>query len=573
MKNKIVLILVLVINGYTTNAQVNFQWAKGIGGTFDDAGNAIATDASGNVYTVGVFNDTVDFDPGVGVYNMISLAGNGFISKMDAAGNFIWAKALGGEVKSLCLDASGNLCLSGTFYGTVDFDPSAGIFNLTSMGSNDIYVAKYNSSGALIWAKAMGGIGGDVGYSIVSDAVGNTFTTGTYSDTVDFNPGIGTYDIISDSLSYDIFVLKLDASGNFVWAKSMGGSGTELAYSIAIDASGNLYTAGNFSSFLGDFDPGVGTYNLSTSGSLDIVINKLDASGNFVWAKKIGGTGLDRGRGITIDGLGSVCFTGGFANTVDMDPGTGVFNISAFGTYDSYVVKLDTSGNFIWAKSVGGTAAFSESGYSITVDGFDNIYFVGNFGGSGDFDPGSGVYTLTSAGSFDFYICKLDASGTFIWAQSFGGINNDNCYSIAEDGTGNIYTTGVFQGVSDFDGSASVNNLTSNGNNDIYVLKLHNSNVGINEQNASQNESINAVVYPNPGNGIITLSANLLSDKSLQMNVMDVTGKIVHSFNEQKISAGNNSVQLDVSDLSNGIYFIKVFDKSVSQTVKMIISK
>src|SRR5262249_36288313 len=160
-------------------------------------------------------------------------------------------------------------------------------------------------------------------------------------------------------------------------------------YSIAVDASGNVYTTGYFTG-TADFDPDAGVFNLTAAGSFDIFVSKLSASGNFVWAKVMGGGSDDLGQSISVDASGNVCTTGYFTGTADFDPGAGVFNLTAAGYYDIFVSKLDASGNFAWAKAIGGTGG--DEGYSIAIDSSGNVYTTGAFGGTVDFDPNAGVF-------------------------------------------------------------------------------------------------------------------------------------------------------------------------------------
>ena len=242
--------------------------------------------------------------------------------------------------------------------------------------------------------------------SIVLDASGNVYTTGNFVDTTDFDPGPGRFNLISADGASDIFVSKLDASGNFVWAKNMGGpvSGGGSGYSIALDALGNIYTTGFFEGNT-DFDPGAGVFNLtSVSIFADVFVSKLDASGNFIWAKNMGASGEDFGNSIAVDASG-VYITGDFQGIVDFDPGTGTNNLTSAGGRDIFISKLDPSGNFLWAENTGSTS--DDEGQSIAVDVSGNVYATGYFRGTADFDPGPAVFNLTSAGNTDVFIVKL----------------------------------------------------------------------------------------------------------------------------------------------------------------------
>jgi hypothetical protein len=175
-----------------------------------------------------------------------------------------------------------------------------------------------------------------------TDVAGNIYTTGKFEGTVDFDPGAGVFNLVASNSFYDIFVSKLDAAGNFVWAKKMGGAEDDVSYGITIDASGNVYTAGYFS-LTADFDPGAATYNLVSSGSNDIFISKLDFNGNFVWAAKMGGPNFDYASSVAVDALQNVYATGRFLGVADFNPGAGVFNLTSVGSSDMFVVKLGQS--------------------------------------------------------------------------------------------------------------------------------------------------------------------------------------------------------------------------------------
>jgi hypothetical protein len=324
------------------------------------------------------------------------------------------------------------------------------------------------------WAKQMISTTGGVGLSISVDASGNVYTTGYFIDTVDFDPGPGTFNLISNGGS-DIFISKLDASGNFVWAKSMGGSLDDVANSIALDTLDNIYITGYFQG-TADFNPGAGVFNLTAVGDSDIFVSKLDASGNLIWAKNMGGPLGEVANSIAVDHFGSVYTTGYFSGTVDFDPNAGTFNLSSTGSNDIFISKLDSLGNFVWAKSIGGT--LNEQGSSIALDNADNVYTTGYFNGTVDFDPGAGIVNLTSGVNENMFISKLDALGNFVWAKNIGGTGSLDFVSgnaIKIDASDNVYTTGVFNGKIDFDPSTGIFDLitdTTSVNQSLFVSKL-----------------------------------------------------------------------------------------------------
>ena len=563
MKLKIIMLSIsLAAICQTLTAQPNFEWAKNFGGSGFEQGNGIAVDNSGNVYTIGYFAGTADFDPGPGIY---SLTANGsadiFISKLDSMGNLVWARAFGStdwdKGNSIALDNSGNIYAPGFFSDTVDFDPGPGVFNLTSVGITDIFICKLDASGNYLWAKSVGGTDYDFGISIKTDDSGNVYTTGNFLDTVDFDPGAATYSITSMG-TYDIFILKLDSSGNYIWVKTFGGQEPQSVSSIDVDASGNVYTTGYFYTSA-DFDPGPNVFYLISEGENDVFVSKLDSMGNFIWAKQFGNYDEDEGLSIATDNSGNVYTTGTFKVTVDFDPGQGGYNLISTGSEDIFISKLDSTGSFIWAKSFGNISV--EKGLDITLDNSGNIYAVGQFTGTVDFDPGPGVFNLNSNGDYDLFICKLTSSGNLVWAKSMGALGVDLGGSIAVDDLNNVYTTGYFQSTVDFDPGPGVHNLTASGMGDVFILKLSNSTTGISENNLRHSITL----FPNPTEGKITISTNNASGIEAVI-IRDILGKEVLAKNF------SSAMQIEFTlEGASGLYFVELIcgdNKSYSKVIK-----
>jgi hypothetical protein len=476
-------ILLILLVGSLNAQQLTLDWAKKTRGSGSEQANDLAVDSIGNVYTVGLFEDTVDFDPGAGIYNLITnntIYRDAFIQKLDSNGNFVWAKKIGGiyntSIYSVTLDRNGNIFLAGLFQGTTDFDPGAATFNLTATGStccpDDVFILKLDANGNFIWAKKIGGTDNDIVYSISSDATGNVYYSGYFKGTADFDPGAAVFNLTSAG-DFDIFISKLDNNGNFLWAKRVGGTLADQAISSYTDNSGNIYITGEFFSTTVDFDPGAAIFNLTSTGSGDVFVMKLDANGNFNWARKMGGTGSDKGFSITKDTFGNIYTTGHFTGAVDFDPGPNTFTLTPFGSRDIFIQKLDANGNFIWAKQMGGSGSVGNS-RSITTDIFGNIYLTGSFQNTIDFNPGAGIFNLTSAATFDAFIEKLDNNGNFIWAINLAISSWGSGSTILINTSGKIYSTGDFSGTGDFDPGIGNYPLVSfgPGTYDSYVQKL-----------------------------------------------------------------------------------------------------
>ena len=562
MKTLKLIILISALCGISNQSiSQNLMWAKQFGGTNYDRGNSITIDATGNVYTTGFYQGTADFDPGPGVYNLI---GSGaYVSKIDALGNFIWAKQFeGANGLSIAVDANGNVYTSGSFSDTVDFDPGIGTYNLICSGFVDVFISKLDVSGNFIWARRIGGVSLDLGRSIAVDTNGNVYTTGSFANQVDFDPGPGTYNL--NCFGNGIFILKLDNSGNLVWAKQMGGNDDDYGYSIALDSSANIYTTGTFIN-TADFDPGVGIYDLiaDSINTENIFISKLDASGNFIWAKNLGGkyfcppnTSINA---ITIDVGGNVYTCGFIDNTADFDPGLGTYNLSGIG---AFVSKLDNSGNFLWAKQIASSSG--AIAYAITTDANGNVYTTGYFSDTTDFDPGIGIYNLIEgASNGDVFISQLNPSGNFISAIQFKGSSGTTAtgFSISVDNYGNIYATGRFSSIVDFDPGSGIYSLTSL-LEDIFVVKLNN----ITTQLENFNSLNIAKIYPNPAASHFKIEfVNNINQGIVE--IYNVMGEKV--FEETIHNSAKKEIVLE--NIYEGIYVVKVFDGKISYCKKLIV--
>ncbi|HRE76146.1 MAG TPA: T9SS type A sorting domain-containing protein [Flavobacteriales bacterium] len=456
------LLCIISVNAFS---QSTFNWVIGMGGTGTDNSAAIDRDSNGNIYVVGSFTGTANF----GVNFSAGSATNGFLVKMDPSGNYIWSKHLSGlttaRINDIKIDPLGNIYMTGEFNNSVDFDMGPGDATLTTSILTS-FILKLDQNGDYLWAKKLDPIApilSNNGNSIDFDASGNIYIAGEFQNSADFNPGAGIFSMTSNG-STDIYVLKLDASGNFLWAKQFGGTSGDLIKSLHVDASGDIYTVGSFQGSV-DFDPGAGA-TIYTANNTDIYISKLNTNGVFVYAKQIGGSGIDRAWAISTDANGDVYITGNFSGTVDFDPGVGTNSLTASST-DIFILKLDVNGNFNWAKKFG-----AGNGLGISINASNEIFITGNYTGTSDFNPGGGVFNLTSSGSNDVFISRLDNNGDFISAISIGSTGNDLGRDILLNNSGDVYILGNYNATVDFNPFAGTNNLISFGGTDVFLLKL-----------------------------------------------------------------------------------------------------
>jgi hypothetical protein len=320
------------------------------------------------------------------------------------------------------------------------------------------------------WASAIGGSSYyDAGTAIAVDAAGNRYTAGAFNGfIVDFDPGPGSAILSATGSAPDVFILKTDAAGNYLWAKRIGGTGTEEAAALLVDPVGAIYLAGNFTG-TSDFDPGPGTFALTSASAdkTDFFVAKLDVDGNLLWANRTGGTGTEGVAGLAFDPSGNLVTVGHFASTTDFDPGTGVVNVATTGAWDIFVRKLDPDGNFLWVKTMGGT----QEDYAATfaVDSEGSIYLGGSFFGTTDLDPGPGVATFDSYGAGDIFFEKLDNDGNFIWARQMGSVNNDQVSALTVDPDGRLLIAGYFVGDLDIDPGPATLPYQPIGSSDAFV--------------------------------------------------------------------------------------------------------
>ncbi len=514
---RILLIFVCLQNILLFGQNVNLDWAALISGTKEKHGNGIAVDLQGNVYTVGTFSGTADFDPGPGTYNMsagIELPiyySDAYVSKLDAQGNFVWAiqfTSVGNgfnQGTAITTDHLGNIYIAGNFSRTVDFDPGVGVYNLTAVTASDLFMVKLDANGNFVWAKNIGAPNSQHHriLQIKVDLSQNVCITGDFDGTVDFDPGAATHELTSNGI-WDIYVAKYDINGDFKWAHSFGNDNFDTGYSVAFDATGNVYVTGRFRGAI-DFDPGIGIANLTTpTGHENGFVLKLDLNGNFAWVNHLtaAGNGI-AGQSIRVDSQNNVIVSGNFNKAITIAPG---ISFTGVGTADVFVAKWDNNGNIIWGKQFVGTA--NASNQEMVLDANDNIYTIGHFVGTVDFDPGAATYNVTSKGGWDTYISKLNSNGDFVFGVQIGGTTAEYSGGLTIDAAGKLYATGRFYGTTDFDPSPAVYNLTSVGTtineSDVYTVKLSQSNctkTGVDVKTACGTYTwINGVTYTNSNN-------------------------------------------------------------------------
>lgn len=540
---------------------VFYQWAN----VFKNVGSpnafgqvaSVTSDDNGNIYTLGTYHDTVDFDPGPSKYLLKSEGGTSiFLQKCDANGNFIYAKQITSIKDNY---ASKILYKDGFLYVIGEYSSTAQFFNSipkTGVGKRNGFLLKMDVAANILWIKTFeGNINEYVNIEdVYIDKNDYIYLCGDFSGSLDLDPGTSISTVNSNG-DNDAFVLKLTSVGDFLWGKSYGGAGTDYADRLIIDAIGNIYIGGSFEGTV-DFNPGAAINNFLSNGVYDIYILKLSTNGNYNWCKTFGGSAYENFKQLGIDKNNNLIISGSFqSSNIDFDPGAGVVIKNCNGGTDAFLMQLNSAGNFQWLKTIGGIGYDAITDF--TLDSLGKFYITGYFSDIVDMDPGNGVKKITSNGNSDIMFIKLDENVDFVAVQSIGGTDFDqaNCIMLLNDG---ILTGGFFKGNIDLDPNTGIKTETGNSIG-IFTLKL-NFNVATSAVEFDNIKSLNFKLYPNPCYEKIVMKLNVEIKQDVAIVIYDYTGK---EYNRKNIALynGENDISIDCSKLAAGSYIISVQSK------------
>ena len=470
----------------TFNATLD--WTRVFQGLSSGAGFDVAQDNAGNIYVTGAFaNANFDFDDSAaGKQNPGSIGQDDiFVAKINADGGFVWARAMGGdnidEGHGIAVDVNGSAYTIGNFRQIAEFNPSAVISNtdasdaanllfpLTTAGADDVFVSKLDAAGNFLWAKHFGGEGQDFGSDIALDNIANVYAVGTFNGVVDFDPNPNVVADIT-GLGNDVFITSLDSAGNYRWAKHVAGPSSDQGRGIATDSVGSVYVTGYVQGANVDFDPGSGAA-IVNSINHDLFLLKYSSAGDFMWVRHVPSADSDFGNAVAVDSNDTIYITGAYQNTAKFDPDpASADSITSNGNSDVFIAAYASDGTFKWARGLGGPE--HDEGHAIATDENNNVYISGQFQGTVDFDAGLATSLLTSAGSTDAFVLKLDANGNFASVTQLGGVGSDIGYGLTAKAA-KVVTTGSFEDVVDFDPDASTAlDIQSVGQSDIFVSKM-----------------------------------------------------------------------------------------------------
>lgn len=444
LKNSVAKTITLTYDPHALSAPAEFCWVSGSGGPGTDAGYAIAVDGAGNSYVTGSFEGSATFA-------MTNLTSQGlsdvFVAKYDSSGSLLWARQAGGTNADagfgIAVDAQGNCYITGYFSGNADF----GGTSLKTTGAYDLFLAKYDRDGTLVWATTTGKSSALFGNAVAVDATGNCYLTGSFSQ----NAVFGDTEFQNNS-SYDAFVAKYDTNGAMLWAQQLGGDSSDQGTGIALDADGNCYVTGYF-----EGDAWFGDQYLISLGDRDMFICQFDPAGKVQWRQQAGALGKTQGSAIAVDRHGNSLVTG-FYDSLAL---FGTNTLSTDGFYDLFLAKYDQQGNLVWAQNTTSSAIY---GASVATDADGNGYVTGSFTGPASF----GDLTLTNDAVSTIFLVKCDGDGNFLWAKQSGGQAECFGHAIAVDFAGTCYLAGSISGIASFGSKL----ITSSQKSDTVVAKL-----------------------------------------------------------------------------------------------------
>jgi hypothetical protein len=372
-----------------------------------------------------------------------------------------WSKVVSGPgmdlAKEITTDKDGNVYQAGIFTGVVDFDGTV----LYSNGGLDIFLAKYDPDGNILWAFSIGGPGDDIANGVGVYKDDYVYITGSYSLSVDFDPGLGTELLVSGG-DDDIFVAAYDENGDFEWANGYGGIESDVAYGLDVEKSGNIVVVGSFRQTV-NFDG----ENLTSGGEDDIFVANFDDDGDLDWVESFGSTAAlsDRAFDVSADHKGKIFVVGEFQGSVDFEPGNNQEIRTSLGSTDVFLLELKKNAKLKDVTTFG--SAGTER--ATKIDGNKN---ANRFAITGTFDQAinlGGGGGLTTGGDDDIFVAVFDKNQNLQWASAYGSSpDNEAPGDLALDDNGNLFLTGKFNGTIDLGGGG----LTTGGDDDIFAAKL-----------------------------------------------------------------------------------------------------
>jgi Secretion system C-terminal sorting domain len=534
---KYLLTFLLSIAAFGQMFSQQFMTTYQAGGLNYDWGRDIVSDNNGNIYTVGQFEGTCYFNS-----QFVTSTGgfDTYIVKYQPDGTVEWATSFGGVIDdysmAISLDDANNIYVAGSYSISINFTDTI----INSAGTTAAIVVKFDPNGNFVWARQFTGNGYDVCYDLKC-VNNNVYVTGIFSDTLTVDPS----NILMSNGGQDVFVAKLDTSGNVAWARSGGGNNEDISRGVGIDGSDNVYITGSFRN-----SPTFGAFNMTSYGSRDIFLVKYNSSGTEQWIRQIGGSVSDATSGIDVNSSGDSYVVGRVSTAVNV----GTFTNIGYG--GALIAKFDINGNFEWISQGYGTNDCIW--YDVSVDDFGKAYVIGSFQDTAFF----GNDTLLGTGAFVYkgiFGC-YSSNGTLHWIKQTTNMGTCLPSGVYLGNDTTLYVTGMYAQIN----TIGDDTLSWIGSNDIFITTLScNPQIGI----AEEDLNIEINIYPNPTNQYLTIQCNEFENLSASMTILNTLGQVL-----RKQEIFSSSLTINLANLPSGLYSI-LFETNVGRLTKKIIKQ
>jgi hypothetical protein len=518
------------------------QFALGLGSTASDEGRAVAVDAAGNVYVTGFFNGTVDFDPGAGVYELTASIGEAcFTASYTADGTLRYARSFGGEGRGVVVDDEGNAFVTGEVAGVaVDVDPGPDEVLLNPQEGR-VFLVSYDPSGDLRFGFNVGGGRAsylESGHGIALDALGNVFLTGVINDEADFDPDEEGEEMVEVRGNTDAFLASYSNDGIVRFAFALGGRFTDLGYDVTTDPGGLCHVSGTFRDTL-DVDPGPELDLRVSAGSEDLFVASYTNDGDLVDAVTVGGSSRDEAQGVAVDADGNRYVTGWFVGDVDFDPGPGELVLASGLGEDCFLASYDAAGSLRFAFQLGNEIA-GMRGLALALDDQDRPQLTGSFSDAVDFDPGVGEHVLSATNNA--FVAGFDTQGAFRFAYTFEDVStplgDEVGRGIAVGPSGQTHVVGTFETTNDFDPSSGELLLSGEGSGDVFLARSTPVAVGVETAHPGAGVAMIESLYPNPTTGPVQVRLAVPRSQRVRVAVYDLAGRLVARLHDGVVPGG-----------------------------------
>lgn len=537
-------------------AQPELLWVRTADGADSDVAFGVAAEPSGGAYISGGFHGTVDLD-GDGTTDITSVGDQDiFLARYDAEGTLLWARSAGG----IDFDEGYRVATApdGGAYLTGSFDGSAdfdgdGVPDVTGIDDADAFLAHYGADGSLLWVRATGAEAA-FGTSVAAGSDGGAYLIGTFGGTADFD-GDGTPDVTAVSSEGDIFLARYGLDGAFLWARSAGGDNDDFGLGVAVGPDDGAYITGDFYESA-DFN-GDGVADVTGSSGSNIFLARYGPDGEYLWVRSADGADEGSGLGIAVQRDEGAYLAGRFLGEADFND-DGTPDVTSAGGYDAFLARYDSDGALHWVRSAGGIGEDESYGVALGADG--SVFVTGYFSEEADFD-GDGEPDATSSGQLDVFLAAYDAAGELLWVHATGGVLDDGGYAVAL-GDGSAFVAGYFDGEEDFDSEPVAG--------DAFLARYATAAVAA-EPAAPEAAAALSAPHPNPFRQAARLTLTLDAPQHVTVEVLDMLGRRITVLHEGVAPASDLPLALDAAGLPAGLYVVRATGETFTATQRVTV--